>query len=213
MKTKYVYAGLLLLLTLPLFSCGGGDIGTPGSKGSVDTGIVIQSVSIKGVPTATDLTPDIDANVHVCSVDPTTGIATYESGLFRVTADLTITATKLNQSGIGESPFPASLEECTITYLRANEDPSAPLIPSLTVYPNCVLSDSAGGNPNVCNVPLIDIQRKKDFWTALVGGINMPSEYPTHYVAKYVCGYRNGYGRGTFPVEYDFWIADFETCN
>lgn len=198
----------MVLLTLPLFSCGGGDVGAPGSTGSSDTGIVIQSVSIKGVPTTTDLTPDIDANVHVCSVDAN-GVATYEKGLFRVDAEINILAKRLNESGVANPPFPASVEECTITYLRAVEDPSAPVIPSLTFYPNCILTDSTA---STCSVPLIDIQRKHDFWSALVGGINVPSERPTHYVAKYYCKYRNDFGTGYFPIEYDFWIDDFETC-
>lgn len=199
----------MVLLTLPLFSCGGGDVGAPGSTGSVETGIVVQSVSIAGVPTATDLTPDIDANVHICEVDATTGVATFEDGLFRVTANITILAKRLNESGVSGAPFPASVESCTITYLRAVEDPSAPVIPSLTFFPNCIFTD---GEEATCNVPLIDIQRKNDFWNALVSGINVPSERPTHYVAKYSCTYKNEFGTGTFPVEYDFWIDDFETC-
>lgn len=209
MKGKLFITGLMVLLTLPLFSCGGGDIGAPGSTGSDKTGVEIQSVSIVGVPTASDLTPDIDANVHVCSVDATTGVATFEKGLFRVTADITILAKKLNESTLASPPFPASVEQCTVTYLRAVEDPSSPVIPSLTFFPNCIINDS---EPSTCNVPLIDIQRKRDFWSALVGGKNVPSERPTHYVAKYSCTYKNIFGTGTFPVEYDFWIDDFETC-
>lgn len=209
MKGNYFITGLMVLLTLPLYSCGGGDIGSPGTTGSNDTGIIIQSVSIVGVPTASDLTPDIDANVHVCSVDATTGVATFEDGLFRVTADITILAKKLNESTLASPPFPASVEQCTVTYLKAVEDPSAPVIPSLTFFPNCIINDSA---PSTCNVPLIDIQRKNDFWTAIVSGKNVPSERPTHYVAKYICIYKNIFGTGTFPVEYDFWIDDFNTC-
>ncbi len=209
MKGKVIISGLMLLLTLPLYSCGGGEAGAPGSSGSNDSGIVIQSVSITGTPTATDLTPDIDANVHVCSVDATTGVATSEAGLFRVDAAITVLAKRLNESGLSEPPFPASVEECTITYLKSNSDPSAPIIPSLTVYPNCILADSA---PTTCSVPLIDIQRKRDFWNAVVSGVNVPSERPTHYVAKYYCKYKSDFGVGFFPVEYDFWIDDFETC-
>lgn len=209
MKGNYFLSGLMVLLTLPLYSCGGGDIGAPGSTGSNDTGIIIQSVSIVGVPTKTDLTPDVDANVHVCEVDATTGEVTVEEGLFRVSAEITVLAKKLNESTLSQAPFPASVEQCTVTYLKAVEDPSAPIIPSLTFFPNCIISDSTA---SICSVPLIDIQRKNDFWSALVSGKNVPSERPTHYVAKYSCTYKNIFGTGTFLVEYDFWIDDFNTC-
>lgn len=203
MKGKVIISGLMVLLTLPLFSCGGGETGSPGSSGSNDSGIVIQAVSIAGVSTASDLLPDIDANVHLCSDGKP------EAGLFRVSADITILAERLNESGLSNPPFPASVEECTITYLKSNSDPSAPVIPSLTVYPNCILVDGAA---STCSVALIDIQRKSDFWTAVVSGVNVPSERPTHYVAKYYCKYKSEFGTGYFPVEYDFWIDDFETC-
>ncbi|MBI5073618.1 MAG: hypothetical protein HZB62_00365 [Nitrospirae bacterium] len=204
MKGKYFISGLIVLLTLPLFSCGGGDIGAPGSTGTQETGIVIESVSIQGVPTESDGTPDIDANVHLCSDGKP------EAGLFRVTADISILAKRLNESGVAGPPFPASVEQCTVTYLRAVEDPSAPIIPSLTFFPNCIFTEAT---ETTCNVPLIDIQRKNDFWNALVSGKNVPSERPTHYVAKYNCIYKNEFGTGTFPVEYDFWIDDFENCS
>jgi hypothetical protein len=209
MNGKLLISGLMLLFTLPLVSCGGSEVGSPGSSGSNDSGIVIQSVSIAGVETNTDKVPDVDANVHVCSIDATTGEAEFEEGLFRVSAEITILAKKLNESGLSNPPFPASVEECTITYLKANEDPSAPVISSLTFFPNCVFNDSVEAK---CSVPLIDIQRKRDYWAAISNGLNLPSEYPTHYVAKYYCKYKSEFGTGYFPVEYDFWIADFNTC-
>lgn len=210
MNRKVLISGLMLLLTLPLFSCGGGgEVGSPGSTGSNDTGIVIAGVTVAGVSTASDTEKDIDANVHVCTVDATTGDTTVEAGLFRVDATMTIIPELLNQSGLSQPPFPASIEECTITYLRANEDPSSPVIPSLTFYPNCILTSPVQTD---CTVQLIDIQRKRDFWNAIVTGINVPSERPTHYVAKYYCKYKSQFGTGYFPVEYDFWIDDFETC-
>ena len=209
MKGNVLITGLMLLSTLPLFSCGGSEVGSPGSSGSNDSGIVIQSVSIAGVETDTDKVPDIDANVRVCKVDATTGEVTYEKGLFRVSAEITILAKKLNESGLSNPPFPASVEECTITYLKSNSDPSAPVIPSMTIYPNCVFNDSVEAT---CSVPLIDIQRKRDYWAAISNGLNLPSEYPTHYVAKYYCKYKSEFGTGYFPVEYDFWMADFNTC-
>jgi len=205
MKGKYLISGLMFLLTLPLFSCGGGgEVGSPGSSGSNDSGIVIQAVSIKGVDTVSDKLPaGVDAAIHLCPDGKP------EVGLFQVFADITILAKRLNESGLSNPPFPASVEECTITYLKANEDPSAPVIPSWTVYPNCIFND---GTAATCSVPLIDQTRKRDYWAARNNGLNLPNESPTHYVAKYYCKYKSEFGTGFFPVEYDFWLDDFQTC-
>jgi len=173
-----------LLFTLLLWGCGDGP-GSPGSSGSEDTGIQITAVSI------TSVSPDIDV---------------YSSVLLKRTdATITIQAEKLNPNSTFD-PFPASVEECTITYKKAKEDPSSPVIESMTIYPNCNISSGS----NTCNVTLIDIERKVDFWIALGNGVNTPAEYPTHYVAQYECKYVNNYDKtGHFQVEYDIWLADF----
>jgi hypothetical protein len=197
MKGKILITGLMVLLSLSLFSCGGGN-GGPGTSGGEDTGIKIKSVSINR-----EAGPDLDAAIHACSDTE------VEVGLFRDDAVMTIDAAILNDSGLSE-PFPASVEQCTITYLKANEDPSSPIIPSLTIYPNCIIVEAAN---NSCNVALIDIQRKRDFWTAVTNGVNIPSEVPTHYIALYRCKYTGNFGEsGYFEVEYDIWLADFDVC-
>jgi len=203
MKGKFYISGLMVLLTLPLLSCGGGDVGAPGSSGSSDTGIVIQSVSIVGIPTTTDLTPRIDANVHLCSDGKP------EAGLFAVDAEMTIVAKKLNESTLAIPPFPAKVDVCTITYLRTIEDPSAPIIPSWTIYPSsCILKEGE----SKCTVFLIDEYRKGVFWNAIVSGVNVPSERPTKYVALYNCRYNNEFGIGSLEATYHFSIYDYQTC-
>ncbi len=62
-----------------------------------------------------------------------------------------IWAERRNDSGLSD-PFPASVEECTITYLKAIEDPSSPIIPSLTIFPNCTLTASTSEAPTECTV-------------------------------------------------------------
>lgn len=188
----------LMLAALLLGSCGGG-AGAPGSYGSEDTGITIRSVDISRE------TPDIDVyqNATLCDGEP-------ELPLTREDATMTIDALKLNVNSTFD-PFPAQVEECTITYKKANEDPSSPLLESLTIYPNCKLVSASN---NTCNVTLIDIQRKQNYWNALNNGTNLPAEYPTHYVARYICKYTNNVGNsGSFQVEYDFWLADFIVCD
>ena len=213
MKDRYFGLIFVSLCVLLLAGCGGGS-GAPGSSGSGDTGILIQSVqplvstptSITGGTTgASTSSPDIDAAIHLCSDGKP------EKGLFRTDASLNITAAALNPNTASD-PFPASVEQCTITYLKANEDPGAPIIPEFTEYPNCPILDG----DNTCLITFMDIQRKEDFWDALTGGTNEPVTHyydPVHYVGVINCSYVNAFGKtGNFQTEVDVWLTDFETC-
>ena len=185
-----------LLFTVFLWGCGDGP-GSPGSSGSEDTGIRITAVSI------TSDSPDLDVYSS-----PTACDGESEKLLTRTDATITIQAEKLNPNSTFD-PFPASVEECRITYKKAVEDPSSPVIESMTIYPNCNISSGS----NTCNVTLMDIERKIDFWIALVYGVNLPAEYPTHYIAQCECTYMNNYDKtGHFQVEYDIWLADWLIC-
>ncbi|GMR03423.1 MAG: hypothetical protein BMS9Abin21_267 [Thermodesulfovibrionia bacterium] len=202
MKTRYVMASLIFAGFLFLNGCGSNSTGgAPGTSGSEDTGIMIRAVSIID----NDATPgDIDVNNHVCSDGKTEPI----NALHLERATITIDAALINP---GFDTFPASVEECTITYKKANEDPASPIIEQLTDYPNCPVYEE---ETNECVVDLIDVQRKVDYWDDFSNGLNTPAEYPTRYIAVYNCKYVNIYGEsGTFQVEYGIRLADFETCS
>jgi hypothetical protein len=196
MKNTYYRLGLVLICVLFLAGCGGG-VGAPGSSGSDETGIIIQSAVVSSENV------DIDTHIHACSE------TTVEDGLFREGATLDVAATNL-VPGSADDPFAgASIEECTITYKKANEDPAAPIIESWTIYPNCPLVNGI----STCSISLIDIERKVRWWNDFSGGTFTPSEEPTHYVASYRCKYVSGFGEtGYFQAELDIWLADFETC-
>lgn len=198
MKRVYLLltACYIFILAMSLSGCGGS--GSPGSTGSEDTGIQITSVNI------TRDTPDLDvySSSTACS-------GASEAALTREGATLNITAAKLNPNSSFD-PFPASVEECRITFKKAVEDPSSPTLESLMIYPNCSINNGT----SQCSVTLIDIQRKTDYWNAIIGGTNQPKEYPTHYIAQYSCDYMNNLGKkGTFTTEYDLWLADFLVCD
>jgi hypothetical protein len=196
------------LLSVILWGCGGGGPGAPGSTNSEDTGIILNAVTI-----TTENGPDLDVYSAplACPASSPTGPETL---LHREDATITIDASKLNPGTTSNptfDPFPASVEQCTITYKKAIEDPSAPVIESLTIYPNCSIVNST---TNSCPVTLIDITRKEKYWTDLTSGINLPAEQPTHYVAVYNCSYTNIVGKsGQFEVEYDIWLGDFLNCS
>ena len=194
MKGKVLIAGVMMLLSWSLLGCGS-EGGAPGSSNADKTGVLIQSVTI----TTTDTN---GKNLHVF---PTDSIDENAITLDEVT--MNIVAAKRNETGLSQ-PFPASLEECTITYLKAVEDPSSPIIPSLTTFPNCILTETTAEALNEWSVTLIDAQRKRDYWNAINKGLNLPAEYPTHYVAQYYCKYLSNFGEyGYFPIEYDFYLG------
>lgn len=207
---KERYFGFIVALLFPLLLAGcGGSLGAPGSTGGADTGIIIQSVApAVSTPTSTTATatatnnPDIDTAIHLC----TSGKP--EKGLFQTFLSMDITAAPLNQNTTSD-PFPGSVEQCTITYMKSADNPDAPIIPALTVYPNCPLLSGS----NTCTTTFMDIQRKNDFWNALTGDTNYPSTYPVHYVGVIDCTYMNAFGKsGTFQTEVDVWLADWDLC-
>jgi hypothetical protein len=188
----------MLVFILFLGGCGGKG-GAPGSSGSSTTGVLIQSVSV-----FKDEGPDLDvfACAACCDGEP-------EPGLIREDATLLIGATALNPN-VTFDPFPASLEECTITYKKSDDDPSSPIIDSWRIFPNCTLIDQ---EENACGVNLLDIQRKNDFWNDIVSGLNIPRNMPTRYIAVFNCTYKNIFAEtGRLQVEYEIFLADFDLC-
>ncbi len=201
MKKQYIFPAFILIAGFfILVGCGGsGTGGSPGSSGSENTGIIIQHVDIIG----NDETPeDIDVNNHLCPDGELEPI----NALHREDATLLIEAALVNPAF---DTFPASVEQCNITYLRSDDDPAAPIIEAWTVFPNCIIDDGS----NDCIVNLIDIQRKVDFWDDLISGKFVPKNYATRYIAQYDCTYMNNFREeGSFSVEYEIFLADFETC-
>ncbi|TNF56193.1 hypothetical protein EP227_01065 [bacterium] len=200
MKKRYIRSLVILICMLFLYSCGGsGTGGAPGSSGSEDTGIVIQHIDIIG----NDDTPeDIDVANHICpdgEIEPI-------NALHREDATMTIQAALVNE---GFDAFPASVENCTITYRKSNDDPAAPIIETWTVYPNCIIAEGE----NNCVINLIDIQRKVDFWDDITSSQFIPNNAATRYVATYSCRYMNNFREdGRFQIEYEIFLWDFETC-
>jgi hypothetical protein len=202
MKKIYIVLGVITTGLLTLSGCGGtGTGGAPGSGGSENTNIIIQHVRIIG----TDSTPsDVDVANHLCPPEFTE--LEPINALHREDATITIDATLVNP---GFDTFPASVEECRITYLKSGDDPAAPIIESWTVFPNCSIVDS---DANDCVANLIDVPRKVKFWDEIIGGVFDP-EVPSRYIAKYECSYLTNFREeGHFQVEYEIFLADFDTC-
>ncbi|HWR58595.1 MAG TPA: hypothetical protein VN328_06875, partial [Thermodesulfovibrionales bacterium] len=161
-------------------------------------------IEIQAVTIVSDGGPDVDTNATLCPNG-------RPDGLFRNDAAISITAASLNPTS-SIDPFPASVEQCTITYLKPADDPGMPVIEQLTIFPNCTLS----GGSSTCSVTLIDITRKEKFWDDILTEFNASNIVPTlpkRYVAAYDCRYLNHFGKsGRFKVELEIFLADFNKC-
>ncbi len=207
MNRKFHSIILIGFIMVALLSCGGTG-GAPGSD-PASTGIMITSTNL------TVTSPDIDTVQDCCSPTPVMpaifaqACTTLEKMITREDATLNVSTSNMTPD-VTSAQFPASVQQCTITYIKANEDPAAPIIESLTIYPDCQLAVGA----NACPVTLIDITRKYQYSTPVfVTHTSSPAEQPTHYVAKYSCTYTNNFGKsGSFEAEIDLWLSDFNNC-
>ena len=199
MRKIYIIASLLLVSFLIVSGCGGGGTGgAPGSDGSEDTGIHITSVNLAALG---DFGSDFDVFQHLtrCDGEP-------EPAITKEQVTMTVGATLVNS---GFDTFPGNVTECTITYMKADENPAAPIIEKLTVYPNCTIIDGTVD----CVVDVIDVQRKWDFWNDIISGQHETAEVATHYVAFYQCEYQSLYGEsGDFEGRLSIRLWDFITC-
>ena len=142
-KKHYGLISLVILAVISIINCGGGG-GAPGSSGSGDTGIMVQAANL------TLVSPDIDTfQCQACCGATATTPGTPEPPLTRESATLNVETLNLNPD-VTTAQFPATVTECTITYLKSNDDPAAPIIEGLTIYPECILIEGT----NTCSVTL-----------------------------------------------------------
>lgn len=189
MKKRVLIASLMGLLSVLLFSCGGG--GSPGSD-SQSTNINIQAVTVTAE--TTDL--DVFSCAACCDGDP-------EPGLTKNTATMNITAAAQNAQ---VNPFPGAITECTLTYKPDKAD--SPIIASWKIKnPNCIIVNGSRD----CTIDLIDIDRKVQF--AADAATTPPTQVPTIYRAHYDCTYQNNADKqGTLQGDIQIFLADFNLC-
>ena len=203
MKVRYVsFLMMLIFAAATLASCGGGG-GAPGSSSSKETGILIQSVLLSVTPSE-DI--DVVSRAAVCGDTPP---LTDETPLTDANGTIEITATtsNLNPDPAFVSPFPATVESCSISYSSAVI--GAPIIESKTIFPNCSFVDGTTS----CALEVLNIARKTLWWDDVTSGKFAPAEYPTRYTAIYSCKYQNSYNKeGRLEGRVDIDLADWLSC-
>ena len=195
MKVRHFSFILMLIFTASLASCGSGG-GAPGSSGSNETGILIQSVLLS-----------VESNDIDVFQNPTACAGLPESPLTDSDVTVDITATAVNQDPTFVTPFPANVESCSISYTSAVV--GAPIIESTTIFPNCSFIEGT----TTCTLELLNIARKNQWWSDFSSGKFVPAEYPTKYTVTYSCKYQNSYNKeGKLEGRIDIDLADWLSC-
>ena len=199
-----------LLSTVFLWGCGGGS-GSPGSKGTEDTGVEVDA-------TVTPLylgenTYSVDAFQSDCDPEPDT---VDPENFTDHNATLTMTARLINPN----TTFQAGtlyVEKYTVEFRRSSDSIGAPPIQSDTRYKTIVIPAPTGSGTTTVEdtVILVDLIRKDQYLSDVTSGqYNYGSAYLNNYTAIYTFDGKNEYGENfTFKAQTDFQLGSFDYCD
>lgn len=213
MKKGYVLLFLLYIaaMSIILSGCGSG-AGAPGSKGTEDTGVILEG-QIVGL--YLDLnTDDVDAFQADCDPDP----ATVEPEEFTAhQAEVTFTASLINQNPTIK-PGTLYIDKYTVEYKRSNDSLGAPPIEKDTRFQSITIVPPLSG-PNMTitetRVMLVDLPRKDQYYDDVVSGrYSYHPAYINNYTAIYTFYGKNDYGENfTLKAQMDFQIGAYDYCD
>lgn len=198
-----------LLSAIFLWGCGGGS-GSPGTKGSEDTGVEVDATVTPVYLNAN--TYSCDAYRDVCDQGPPPELENFTDH----SATLTISAKLINPN----TTFQAGtlyVEKYTVEFKRSTDSIGAPPILSDTRYKTIVIPAPVGsGTTSVEDtVILVDLIRKDQYWTDVTSGqYNSGTAYLNNYTASYKFEGKNEYGeKFSFKAQTDFQIGWFDYCD
>ena len=197
-----------LLFTLLLWGCGDGP-GSPASKGSEDTGVMLEATII---PTynGTD-TYSVDAFQQVCTEGPP---PVYEV-ITDHAAKVTISSRLLNPTSTFQ-PGTLYIEKYTVEFRRSTDSIGAPPIESDTRYKSIIITPPSGAGTNTLEdtLILVDLTRKDKYATDMLSGMyTSGSAYLNNYTAIYTFEGKNQFGKEfSFKAQVDFQIGNFNNC-
>ena len=209
-KNKFLlFTVYCLLSTVLLWGCGGG-AGSPGSKGTEDTGVEVDA-TITPLYLG-DNTYSVDIVPDVCDPGPPPEAETFtDHG-----ATLTMTARLINPN----TTFQVGtlyVEKYTVQFRRSSDSIGAPPIQSDTRYDTIVIPAPAGTGVTTVEdtVILVDLIRKDQYKADVTSGqYNSGLAYLNNYTALYTFEGKNEYGeKFSFKAQTDFQIGNFNYCD
>jgi hypothetical protein len=209
-KNKFLLCAVYCLLsTVFLWGCGGGS-GSPGSKGTEDTGVEVDA-------TLTPLylgnnTYSVDAFRVICDPGPPEKVEVFTDH----NATLTMTARLINPN----TTFQAGalyIEKYTVEFRRSSDSIGAPPIQSDTRYKTIVIPAPTGSGTTTVEdtVVLVDLIRKEQYKADVMSGqYSSGTYYLNNYTAMYTFEGKNEYGeKFSFKAQTDFQLGNFNYCD
>lgn len=205
----FLFAVCCFLSTIFLWGCGGG-AGSPGSKGTEDTGVEVDAIVTPSY--LNENTYSVDTFRDICDPGPPPELENFTDH----SATLTISARLINPN----TTFQAGtlyVEKYTVEFKRSTDSVGAPPILSDTRYETIVIpAPIATGITTVEDtVILVDLIRKDQYRTDVTSGqYNSGTAYLNNYTAVYKFEGKNEYGeKFSFKAQTDFQIGWFDYCD
>ena len=205
----FLFAVCCLLSTVFLWGCGGGS-GSPGSKGTEDTGVEVDA-------TITPLylnenTYSVDVFQDICDPGPPPEVEDFTDH----SATLSMTARLINPNATFQAGT-LYVEKYTVEFRRSADSLGAPPIQTDTRYKTIVIPAPAGSGTTTVEdtVILVDLIRKDQYADDITSGrYNSGMAYLNNYTALYTFVGKNEYGEDfTFKAQTDFQIGWFSYCD
>jgi hypothetical protein len=210
-RTAYILIGAwCLLLPLMFIGCGGSGSGSPGSKGTEDTGVIVDAfivpVYLGGNTNSVDVFQDL------CDPGPPPEFEPFTTH----SALVTFTARLIN---INPTIQPGNLyiEKYTIRYFRNNDSIGAPPIETYEGFKTITITpplEGEGVTEFTDTLTFVDLVRKDQYAEDILTGQYTSSlAYINNYTAFYTFQGKNEYGeKFKFEAQVEFEIGSFLNC-
>ena len=210
-RTAYIIIGVwCLLLPLMFMGCGGSGSGSPGSKGTEDTGVIVDAIIVPVYLGGN--TNSVDVIQDVCDPGPPPEFEVFTTH----SADVTFTARLINPTPTIQ-PGNLYIEKYTIKYFRNNDSIGAPPIETDTRFKTIVIApplEGTGITEVTDTLFFVDLVRKDKYAEDMLSGQYSSSlAFINNYTAIYTFQGKNEYGE-KFKIEaqVDFEIGWFDNC-
>ena len=204
-----LFAVYCMLSTVFLWGCGGG-AGSPGSKGTEDTGVEVDATI---TPTYLNSnTYNVDAFQDQCDPGPPPEYEEFTDH----NATATINARLLNPNRVASTGV-LYIEKYTVEFRRSSDSIGAPPIQSDTRYETIVIYPPTGGGVATLEttVAFFDLTRKEQYRNDMLSGqYSAYGSYINNYTAIYTFKGKNEYGsKFSFKAYRDFAIGNYINCD
>lgn len=228
MKRRTIYCFAMIIMLLSVWGCGGGGAGAPGSTGSDNTGVMLETQvrpyyitggwTISNTETSSTITYEGNftnaVDVTQVDCDPLPDVTELEP-MAAHSAILVINAKLLNPS----SPFkPGNLfiTEYKVDYFRSTDSLTAPPIESDRRFVSITVGTPAGSGNwySASSVVLMDLIRKDRYVEMILSGMyTSRSGFLNNYTAEYTFYGQDSNGKSfSFKTRTDFTMGAYNNC-